>query len=639
MKTLRNTTLALVMLALSALPALADHVTFDPLPPGTTYGATVGQPQGTMMFNENGADVSTDDFWLGGATYYVNGRIEPAKTFFGVVRILRLNNMDIFVQFSAAGDVTFKFLDLGGDVNLRVNGYSTVIERGDMGMMPAMVTPDVSCTVTATPVPGGHKGIVKLTGPVATLQVGGQEFWLDDIKCDNGNNPIITGCDFLVHHESVPVGQTWSSALGAMPGDYLFTESGVPVHIGEIDWGTGMTGFNECRIDMSPISGFGSDHVMNINNVSNNYRISSLGITVREVTFEFVDFGGMENLQVNGAALHIGDLPTFPAAVAPGVTLSVTTWPVAGGVQGEVVLTGNVQDLVLAGQEFWVDNICVEEETNVPAPGGCDLRSDNESQAPGLHWGSGYGNLPGDTIFVEDGIVVGVDEHTNGSTVSFYDAFTDAPWGPLGSGVALHLNNICATYDFSAVGPLAEVKFDYVKGAGIENLAIDGVMYVGDLDAVPAGFFPGFTVDVPVNSGPGYIYGVVTITGDVHDLQIGGQQFYIDNVCVTSDSGSVVHTPQTGPRKVVLNANYPNPFNPSTTLSYSLGRSTHVNLSIFDGAGRRVATLVDGTMTAGDHQVVWHGRTDDGRSVPSGMYFLRILGDGETAVRKIALLK
>jgi hypothetical protein len=638
MKTLRNTTLAIIALLLAAVPALADLVTFDPQPLGTIYGSTVGQPQGTLMFHEGFADLHTEDFWLAGSPYYYEGRIEPATASFGSGRILRLNNMDIKARFSAPGDVMFRFMDLGGSVNLQVNGSGVILDPNDMAMAPAVVAPGVTCTVTTTPVPGGHKGVVTLTGPVLTLQVGGQEFWLDDIKCDNGRMPVITGCDFVVDHESLGLGDTWSAAAGATPGDLMFTEDGIPVTIGEMDWGTGSMGFNLCKVEGASGS-FGTGNIMNINNVSNEYGISSLGITVRSVSFEYLDLGGMENLQVNGGTLHIGDLSTFPAAVAPGVTMSVTSWPVAGGVQGEVVLTGDVQTLLLAGQEFWVDDICVMDAANAPAPGGCDLLSDNESQVPGRHWGGPYGNLPGDAIFAEDGIQVGIDEWTDGSTVMFLDALADAPWGPLGSGVALHLNNICATYDFGAVGTLAEVKFDYVDGAGTENLAIDGTLYIGDIDAIPAGYFPGFTVSVTVNSGPGYIYGTVTVTGNVHELKIGGQQFYIDNVCATNGSGAMADVPLAGPRKIALGANYPNPFNPSTTLCYSLARAGRVNLSIIDVAGRRVATLVDGAREAGDHQVMWHGRTDDGRAVPSGMYFVRIQGGGETAVRKIALLK
>lgn len=638
MKTLRNTTLGLIILALSALPALADLVTFDPQPLGTTYGATAGQPQGTLMFHEGYADLHTDDFWLAGTPYYVEGIIEPAPAYFGNGHILRLNNMDIKARFAAPGDVMFRFMDVGGSVNLQVNGFGFVLDPNDMSMLPAVVAPGVACTVVTAPVPGGHKGVITLTGPVATLIIGGQEFWLDDIKCDNGMMPAAGGCDYLVDHESQPLGQTWAASMGAAPGDFLFNEDGIPVFIGEIDWGTGMMGFNECSIATSPIATFGASHVMNLNNVSNEYRISALGITAQSVTFEFLDLGGMENLQVNGSTLYVGDLATFPAAVAPGVTLTVTTWAVAGGIQGEVVLDGDVQTLLLAGQEFYVDDICVHEAAVAPVPGGCDLLSDNESQIPGSHWGTPFGDLPGDVIFVEDGIVVGIDNHTDGTYVNCLNALADAPWGPLGSGVSLHLNNICATYDFSAVGPLSGVKFDYVDGDGVENLGIDGALYVGEIEAIPAGYFPGFTVNVTVNAGPGYQYGTVTITGDVHGLMIGGQQFYIDDVCA-SIASNVADVPLGGSRKIQLNDNFPNPFNPSTTLSYSLERSARVNLSIIDVAGRRVATLVDGTVSAGEHRVMWRGCTDDGRSVASGMYFVRLQGDGETAVRKIALQK
>ena len=101
---------------------------------------------------------------------------------------------------------------------------------------------------------------------------------------------------------------------------------------------------------------------MNLNNVSNLYHINGLGIPVAGVTFEFLDYGGTENLQVNGATLHIGNLETFPYNVAPGVTMTVTTYPVGPAIRAEVVLTGDVQTLLVGGQEFFIDEICVIED-------------------------------------------------------------------------------------------------------------------------------------------------------------------------------------------------------------------------------------------------------------------------------------
>ncbi len=71
----------------------------------------------------------------------------------------------------------------------------------------------------------------------------------------------------------------------------------------------------------------------------------------------------------------------------------------------------------------------------------------------------------------------------------------------------------------------------------------------------------------------------------------------------------------------------PNPFVRETVLSYSLDASTHVQVEVFDIAGRRVATLFQGAQDAGDHHVEWNGRVRGG-DAPIGVYFVRVAVDG-----------
>jgi len=69
---------------------------------------------------------------------------------------------------------------------------------------------------------------------------------------------------------------------------------------------------------------------------------------------------------------------------------------------------------------------------------------------------------------------------------------------------------------------------------------------------------------------------------------------------------------------------HPNPFNPATTLHFRLDRSADVVLQVFDVFGRRIATLVSGSLAAGEHAAAWDGFGDDGRRLPSGLYFARL---------------
>lgn len=90
---------------------------------------------------------------------------------------------------------------------------------------------------------------------------------------------------------------------------------------------------------------------------------------------------------------------------------------------------------------------------------------------------------------------------------------------------------------------------------------------------------------------------------------------------------------------VQLSQNAPNPFNPATTISYTLARAADVHLAIFDVAGRRVLTLVDGERGAGTHNVIWEGRDAVGRAVPSGVYYYRLVAEGRAHKRSMVLLK
>ena len=84
---------------------------------------------------------------------------------------------------------------------------------------------------------------------------------------------------------------------------------------------------------------------------------------------------------------------------------------------------------------------------------------------------------------------------------------------------------------------------------------------------------------------------------------------------------------------------YPNPFNPHTTLAFRLEDRTHVRLSIYDVAGRRVALLKDGPLAAGSHAVPWPGVNDRGENLPSGVYFITYQFEGEKVIQRACLLK
>ncbi|MFQ6002502.1 MAG: T9SS type A sorting domain-containing protein [Candidatus Zixiibacteriota bacterium] len=93
------------------------------------------------------------------------------------------------------------------------------------------------------------------------------------------------------------------------------------------------------------------------------------------------------------------------------------------------------------------------------------------------------------------------------------------------------------------------------------------------------------------------------------------------------------------PYSFELFQNYPNPFNPTTNIRFSLPRSGHVKLDIYNILGKRVTTLVDEDLTAGNKLVTWDGRNDSGKEVASGVYFYKLKAGEYSETKKMILMK
>jgi hypothetical protein len=138
-------------------------------------------------------------------------------------------------------------------------------------------------------------------------------------------------------------------------------------------------------------------------------------------------------------------------------------------------------------------------------------------------------------------------------------------------------------------------------------------------------------VDTDVQMGQEYHYWLLSL-----GLNGDSQTFGPVSITITdSDPGSEV------PEQIALGLHgaYPNPFNPSTTISYTLGETSAVQLDVFNFRGQHVRTLQTGNQTAGDHNVVWDGHDGQGQSVPSGMYLFRLRSNGTEYTSKAMLMK
>ncbi|MFQ6103539.1 MAG: T9SS type A sorting domain-containing protein [Candidatus Glassbacteria bacterium] len=142
--------------------------------------------------------------------------------------------------------------------------------------------------------------------------------------------------------------------------------------------------------------------------------------------------------------------------------------------------------------------------------------------------------------------------------------------------------------------------------------------------------------DVEIHVDPEETDWRILLTVDQHPTFVT----YVLEPTAIDDGGENLHHP---PRVLSLQQNYPNPFNPITTITFSIdgeaGSETRASLSVYNGRGIKVRTLVDDSLAPGRYDVIWDGKNERGVSLPSGVYIYRLRAGGESATRKLVLLR
>lgn len=203
----------------------------------------------------------------------------------------------------------------------------------------------------------------------------------------------------------------------------------------------------------------------------------------------------------------------------------------------------------------------------------------------------------------------------SGQINTFYDSPPDSGWSKdnLAPGAP---QNLIYTAGNLAWNESTAKDFDYftVYGSNVDNFA--GATLVD------------YTISngLNVNASP-YVYYYVTAT------DFSGNEGKPAKVNSLSGVGG---TPQ---RYVLSVSNYPNPFNPRTTVKYTVPSRGIVDVNVYDASGAHVAALFHGERGAGAYSIDWNGRGENGESVGSGIYFARITHNGATHSRKMVLLK
>ena len=288
-----------------------------------------------------------------------------------------------------------------------------------------------------------------------------------------------------------------------------------------------------------------------------------------------------------------------------------------------------------------------------------------------------------DMDLAEDGLVSFWFRVTGGNgTFTFWDGFaTIESWGAVGSWTFYSYETTAGAHTFrwrlstSSGGGSSDLAFvDLIKFPGGEPAApravpcpesvtievpvggtADGELLVlnqgvEDLtwsltDAAPY-------VDIDVSGGTlapaGYT--VVTLSANAVGLEEGNHQF---DLTLTSDDpdnpaltvpvilvvGGGATAVEAAPDAFALTGAVPNPFNPQTTIHFTLPQTQVARLSLYDVQGRLVRELVDGLTPAGSNQVNWNGRDTSGRAVASGTYFARLESGGLTSVKAMVLVR
>jgi FlgD Ig-like domain len=189
--------------------------------------------------------------------------------------------------------------------------------------------------------------------------------------------------------------------------------------------------------------------------------------------------------------------------------------------------------------------------------------------------------------------------------------------------VNVPLSIAITSFDATASAGTVTLRGAFRSGLGVEAVNVyrggeSGAMV--QIESVLQGGSSFEYVDREVQPGATYRYRIGVVDPD--------GEFYSSVVTVSLDAA-----------QTALGQNHPNPFNPTTTIGYSVAEAGPVLLDVYDAAGHLVRRLVDGVRGVGSHTATWDGRDDSGSAAGSGLYFYRLEVGKVTETRKMVLLK
>lgn len=559
-----------------------------------------------------------------GSTFFNQGKLDNPFDNFGTGQIWRFNNMCVVFDFThlpkPVQSVSFDFYFAGGTDNFSVNGQTVVIDP--IFNAPANIAPNVTLTVVAGPSPGlpnNTVGKITLTGPIQTVQIGGQELWIDNLCTDQlvldthgpyRNHFMPSPVRNVMHNDlertrrlfwriidlsryfaipfpaaiKITPSQTEAFDLGKRAVPYYYQDEARP------NWPPVLCctppALNYADNSMTePTPSPYLDYLPNPLHYSvlphGFYRIEGhLYQDCADVMGALGQLRQVHNLEFALLMLHLEEQYT-----APDTSQIETLW---SGIAlnwnkiNDLADSGNFDDAaykiytsqiatqtqnLLQLNDTWVqehklalppcdlsalesDYLQVRSELfclihkikpvleQLPDVGGQPIGQEACVLFTPLQVGQQFTantNSPGDEIFVESGVHVTLElfQFSSGGT-----AFNGAIVENDNNGKFVSLNNINMRFDFGSLGfSPTEVTFRISDFGGTENIAVNNnKVVIGEISqnfngqTIAPGIVFNFTPSSPTNQSSG-IGTVTALTGDIKSFQIGGQEFFLYEVC------------------------------------------------------------------------------------------------------------
>ncbi|MBW6513197.1 MAG: T9SS type A sorting domain-containing protein [Candidatus Syntrophosphaera sp.] len=295
-------------------------------------------------------------------------------------------------------------------------------------------------------------------------------------------------------------------------------------------------------------------------------------------------------------------------------------------------LAGRVTDNVV-----YFDNITFSAQIEIPAPAEAAPDPIHDPAYVISLFSNAYTNVPVDTWSAPWDMADVADIQIDGNDTKLYTnlvyAGIEFTSQTIDATDMTHFHMDIWTPDPTALPAVFKIKLvDFGAGGvwgGGDDVEHELTFDANTTPALTSEAWIGF--DIPLADFTG-----LTTTGHLAQLIISGDPntVYVDNVYFHSGIVDISDNISV-PNPSVLGNSYPNPFKPATTISYSIQKSAHVTLKIYDSRGRLVDTLVEGEMAANSYQQVWNAG-----NLPSGVYFYRLTVDDQAIdTKRMVLLK